>query len=304
MRTACLFVSMMALMVLGLSSQEASPPVLRGPYLGQSPPGATPEIFAPGIISRDSDFEHSAAVFSPDGTEVFWCTRRHVFSGSPDDGMQRLYFMKLVDGRWTEPQVAPFMDKVHQPVLRPVFSPDGNRLYLEFSSDPNAERDNDIYMVQREGDGWSEPVSVSPLINSPAMELLYSITADGSMYFGRDAYTRNEKVLVSRMVDGAFSEPEELGDAFNSPDTESMILVAPDESFMLVSQTTDGRSERVTVSYKRPDGSWTERIDTPLRSTGGFLALSPDGEYLFFLEEGICWMEVSFINDLKPESLQ
>jgi hypothetical protein len=63
-------------------------------------------------------------------------------------------------------------------------------------------------MVQREGDGWSEPVSVSPLINSPAMELLYSITADGSTYFGRDAYTRNGKVLVSRMVDGAFSEPE------------------------------------------------------------------------------------------------
>jgi transposase len=110
-----------------------------GTDLGQSPPGATPEIFAPGINSRDSDFEHSAAVFSPDGKEVSWCARRHVFSGSPDDGMQRLHFMMLVDGRWTEPQVAPFMDKVHQPVLRPVFSPNGNRLYLEFSSDPNAE---------------------------------------------------------------------------------------------------------------------------------------------------------------------
>ena len=34
------------------------------------------------------------------------------------------------------------------------------------------------------------------------------------------------------------------------------------------------------------------------------LALSPDGEYLFFLEEGICWMEAWFINDLKPEYLK
>jgi hypothetical protein len=295
---------MMALMVLGLSSQEMRSPEPGIPYLGQSPPGATPEIFAPGIISRDSDFEHSAAVFSPDGTEVFWCARRHVFSGSPDDGDQRLYFMKFVNGRWTEPQVAPFMEEVHQPPLRPVFSPDGNRLYLEFSSNPNAEQDNDIYMVQREGDGWSEPVSVSPLINSPAMELLYSVVADGSMYFGRDVHTRNEKVFVSRMVDGAFMEPEELGDAFNSPEREAMILVAPDETFMLISQSPDGRGERVTVSYRRPDGSWTERIETPLRLTGGFMALSPDGKYLFVMAEGISWMDASFIDDLKPEYLK
>jgi len=301
MRTTLLVVAMMAVMALGLCSQEPPLPVLRGPYLGQPPPGATPEIFAPGIISRDPDFEHSAAVFSPDGTEVFWCTRRHFYGGSPDDGTQRLYFMKLVDGQWTEPRVAPFMSEVHQPVLRPVFSPDGNRLYLEFSSDPDAERDNDIYMVQREGDGWSEPVSVSPLINSPAMELLYSVTADGSMYFGRDVHTRRERIFVSRMVDGAFSEPENLDDAFNSPLREAMILVAPDETFMLISQTRDGRSERVTISYKRPDGSWTERIDTPLQSSGGFLALSPDGKYLFFLGEGIYWIDASFIDDLKPE---
>lgn len=271
--------------------------------IGQSPPGATPEIFAPGIISRNADFEHSAAVFSPDGNEVFWCTRRNVFSDLPGDETQRLYFMKVVDGRWTAPQIAPFTRGIRQPVLRPVFSPDGNRLYLEYSSDPNMERDNDIYVFEREGDGWSGPASVSSLINSPAMELLYSITEDGSMYFGRDVHTRNERVFVSRMVDGVFSEPEELGSAFNTPDRETMILVAPDETFMLVSQTTDGRSERVTVSYKQADGSWTERIDTSYE-TGGFMALSPDGEYLFFLGEGIYWVDTSFIEDLKPEYLK
>jgi hypothetical protein len=28
-------------------------PVLRGPYLGQTPPGATPEAFAPGVVSTE-----------------------------------------------------------------------------------------------------------------------------------------------------------------------------------------------------------------------------------------------------------
>jgi predicted small lipoprotein YifL len=52
---------------LGLTSSESA-------YLGQNPPGKTPRVFAPGIISVDANFEHSAAVFSPDHCEVFWCT--------------------------------------------------------------------------------------------------------------------------------------------------------------------------------------------------------------------------------------
>ncbi|MGD2123938.1 MAG: hypothetical protein PVJ76_19460 [Gemmatimonadota bacterium] len=305
MRAGFLLIGMMALRVVSLTAQETDFPALIGPYLGQSPPGAVPEIFAPEIISRESDFEHSAAVFSPDGKEVFWCMRRNLFSDLPGDEQQRLYFMKNVDGKWTAPQMAPFMEEVPQSVFRPVFSPDGNRIYLEYFSDPDAERDTDIYVVEREGDGWSRPAPVSPLINTPAMETLFSVTRDGSMYFGRHVHTRNEKVFVSRMVDGVFSEPEELGDAFNTPAREGMILVAPDESFMLVSQTPLGMAdERVMVSYQRPDGTWTERIETPLTFTGGFLSLSPDGNYLFFLGEGILWVGTSFIEELKPGYLK
>ena len=46
-------------------------PVLRGPYLGQKPPGDVPELFAPGIVSSVY-WEHSGAVFTPDGKELFW----------------------------------------------------------------------------------------------------------------------------------------------------------------------------------------------------------------------------------------
>ena len=45
---------------------------LYGDYLGQTPPGDTPLVFAPGIVSTDSLIEHSAPAFSPDGKEVFW----------------------------------------------------------------------------------------------------------------------------------------------------------------------------------------------------------------------------------------
>ncbi|MCJ8272850.1 MAG: hypothetical protein MJK04_26065, partial [Psychrosphaera sp.] len=32
-------------------------PVLTGPYLGQKPPGSTPEIFAPGIVNTEEFIE-------------------------------------------------------------------------------------------------------------------------------------------------------------------------------------------------------------------------------------------------------
>lgn len=61
------------IIVLGISlAQEKSEefPILKGPYLGQKPPGVSPEIFAPGIISIDI-MNHSTPVFSPDGKEVY-----------------------------------------------------------------------------------------------------------------------------------------------------------------------------------------------------------------------------------------
>ena len=44
---------------------------LYGAYLGQTPPGDTPVVFAPEIVSTIF-MEHSAPSFSPDGNEVFW----------------------------------------------------------------------------------------------------------------------------------------------------------------------------------------------------------------------------------------
>ncbi len=49
-------------------------PILMGPYLGQTPPGATPELFAPGIISYG--FHELRITFSPDGNRVFFASNR------------------------------------------------------------------------------------------------------------------------------------------------------------------------------------------------------------------------------------
>jgi Tol biopolymer transport system component len=286
-----------------LLSQQSLFPKLTGPYLGQKQPGKEPEYFAPGIITVDENFEHSAAVFSPDGSEVFWCTNVNFYTDERIIGNLRLYYMKIVDGRWTPPQIAPFVKDIR--VERPVFTPDGSKLYIEYGSNPNYESHSDIYVVERTGGGWSEPKPVSALINTPAIERLQCVTADGSLYFTRNLMTKNEKIFVSRFVNGEFAEPEELGEDYNSDNYEVALLVELDEKFMLIWQVyaQPSRSSELTISYKKADGSWSERIKAPYYC-GGFLALSPDGKYLFFENEGIGWVSTSFIDDLKPQYLK
>lgn len=48
---------------------------LHGDYLGQTPPGDSAVIFAPGIVSKENSREHCLAV-SPNGDEMFFASGR------------------------------------------------------------------------------------------------------------------------------------------------------------------------------------------------------------------------------------
>ncbi len=68
-------------------------PELKGPYLGQEPPGLEPVLFAPGVVSTHTG-EWSTA-FTPDGLELFF--------GLSVEGSTYMLHMKDEGGRWTEP---------------------------------------------------------------------------------------------------------------------------------------------------------------------------------------------------------
>ena len=78
---------------------------LTGDYLGQTPPGNTAELFAPGIISSE-DQEHGVPAFSPDGNEVYWISNR---PPCPDNENWQSFgkTMKRIGDRWTGPAPSP-----------------------------------------------------------------------------------------------------------------------------------------------------------------------------------------------------
>jgi len=108
-------------------TQDGSPawlPALNGAgsnaYLGQTTPGLTPQVFAPGIVSIPSAMDF-AGTFSPDGTE-FYFTRRM-------DGSQNvIYETHLVNGDWTDPAPAAFA--AGYTAFEPHVTADSNTLYF------------------------------------------------------------------------------------------------------------------------------------------------------------------------------
>lgn len=270
-------------------TQEVGFTDLSGPYLGQTPPGSAPVLFAPGYVSAEDVFEHSGAVFSPDGTEVYW-------AGKPDgDDLFHIYVMKLVNGRWTRPAVTPF-SRDHEG-NRPTFSPDGHRLYFQTIRNPLG---GPILFVEREGSGWTEPTALPATINATELERPYSVTSDGSLYLGR-GMRETDEVLVSRMVEGQLSAPVLAEGAIDSPYTELHAFVSPDEDYMILEQTDHHAYCTLVISYRGEDGTWSEPIPLDF-GWARFPVVSPDGRYLFFMRhEGIYWVNTSFVEELRPD---
>ncbi|UCE07566.1 MAG: PD40 domain-containing protein [bacterium] len=107
------------------TQNQADFSVLKGPYLGQKPPGMIPEIFAPGIVKN-------CPSFNLDGNELY-------FRGQKKDG---ILFMLCKNGEWTVPKIATFSSEKYSD-LNPYLSPDGK--YLFFTS--NREGDFFTYWV-------------------------------------------------------------------------------------------------------------------------------------------------------------
>jgi len=281
--------------------RDPSFPQITGPYLSQPPPGRTPERFAPGIIHEDV---HTAAVFSPDGKEVYWRTL-------DEETVNDVLFMRWEDGTWTPPQVAPFASRFFDSD-DPCFSPDGEKLFFTSWRPVRWYKlfnlTEGIWYVEKTARGWSRPREVGPAINSMDLHWQLSVSENGSLYFasGGDIYR-------SAFEGGQYQEPNRLGDGVNTPSDDGHPFIAPDESYLLFS--SNGYPDSVGdydlfVSVREADGSWSQAVNLGkgLNSPHQDLypVVSPDQKYLFFVSsrEGmhsIYWVDFGPVKSLISE---
>jgi len=280
------FILMVASLVILYSciSNTAKKQAIRGEYFEQADPGMKGELFAPGIMS--TGLYELNAVFFPGGKEVIYSVQTGYMQWA-------MIMMKEVNGKWTEPIIAPFSGKYGG--VDPFVSYDGNTVYFCSNRPRNgkdkAEDDYDIWYVKRNGDDWSDPVNMGEPINTDTHEFYPSLPRAGTFYFQsrREGGFGRSDIYRSELNNGQYTEVEILPEPINSPLGEGDALIAPDESWIIVSTYREEEhygSSDLYISFKMEDSSWSPMINMgeKINSSGGenCQILSPCGKYLFY----------------------
>ena len=257
---------------------------------------AAAELVGPGTISTPDNELNSA--FTPDGRTMYF-TRTAGANGR----FGVIVKSTLRNGRWTTPEVASFSGRYSD--YDPFVSPDGSQLF--FISKRQTKRDFDIWVVDREGSGWGTPRNLGAPINTEGDELYPAVATDGTLYFSscgrRDSRGRCD-LYRSRLRDGRYLEPENLGDAINTPASETDAYVAPDQSYLVFAAY--GRPDAIGdgdlyVSFFR-GGAWSaprllgSDINTSAREYCPIV--SPDGKYFYFTSQH------GFVDEAQPRALR
>ncbi|MBN2432470.1 MAG: PD40 domain-containing protein [Acidobacteria bacterium] len=262
-------------------------PRLTGPYVGQPPPGDKPVLFAPGLISTGMPVRDVA--ITPDGKEFFF----GVNLGR--ESVTTILCTRETDAGWTPPEVAPFAADPTVDTIEPAISPDGrwfffvsNRPALALSS---AENNYDIWVMERDGDHWGEPVHVGPPVSTAAQEFFPSVTRDGTLYFCRAAADGRHYFFRSRREDGRYVTAERLGPRVNAAPTQFNAFIDPDERFFILCAFGLEHSRGATdyyVCFRDEHDRWTRPINLGPHintASGNEFSpyVSPDGKYFFFM---------------------
>jgi len=277
---------------------------LEGPYLGQPLPGTQPELFAPGLITGRV-FTRDVAM-TPDGNELFFGAILGRYA------VTTICSTRMLDGHWTPPEVAPFATDPRVMNIEPALSPDGSRLmFLSNRPGPHGESNQDIWVVDRVADGWSEPYNLGPPVNSEAAEFFPSLTRNGTLYFTRTNADRDTAIYRSRLVAGVYTEPERLPSEVNGGRMHYNAFIAPDESFLIL--TITGREdclggEDYYVSFRTQDDDWSGpfTLGEPVNTAGPgehSPYVSHDGQVLFFMSTRLPIREGAPPSDLTWKSL-
>jgi len=296
-----------ALMVfLGIGSIGlCAEPFAKGPYLGQTPPGSTAQVFAPGLISdtRPHTWE-SHGHFSADGNT--FCFRR----------LGYIHITMNSGKSWTTPRR---IRSIPYRTWSCCLSADANSIYFmdQYFNRPIQSRTDQLkrknhYRCVRTSRGWS----LQQLLPSPLCSAMggFSVSTDNSFCFK----SRQGGFWIAPFVDNTWDQaikiPMEMGNLRGCHPG-----IAPDGSFLVFYSIEPGaRGGTPTDLYltlRQPDNTWTKPkrmgpgINTGYHEIGA--RISPDKKYMFFTRStgwnlnpatdtaDIYWVE---LKDYLPES--
>lgn len=213
-----------------------------------------------------------------------------------------LYETFLQDGEWTEPKPLLF-NNVNYTVSHASLCVDGKTMY--FASDmPGGLGGSDLYVSTRDGESWSTPKNLGPVINTPGNETFPTCYSESVLYFSSDGQPSlgGLDIFKTEKTDDDWSTPSNMNFPVNSTaDDFSILFNEGDTSGYLTSNrhgndrifsfvkippviTIDGRA--INKDTGEPIAGVTVKLINQTDGTEKTITSGPDGTFSFDLQPG------------------
>ncbi len=179
-----------------------------------------------------------------DGRSLYFtaCNRRD------GKGMCDLYESTWDDGNWSTPKNLGSAVNSRYSEKHPTISADGRKLFFT-SNRPGGVGSYDIWMSERQGDGWSAPVNLGDSVNTTGLEQSPFFHPDQrSLYFSSTGWPgmgQGDLFLTRLKTDLKWSTPRNLGYPINTFNDE-------------IGLTVNARGNRAYFASDRGEGTDTD----------------------------------------------
>ncbi|MBI3500471.1 MAG: PD40 domain-containing protein [Bacteroidetes bacterium] len=239
----------------------------------------------------NSEYPEYVPVISADESELIFTSRRAGSTGGLRDAngefFEDIYVSYKKNGQWSSPEgISSLNTPTHDACVG--LSPDGELLFLYKPS--KDFRTGNLYFSTYAGNDWMAPIKLNYPVNMDnSIESSASLTADGNtLYFSSNragGFGKKDIYRVTRLSNGDWSKPMNLGSTINTPEDDDAPFIHPDGKILFFSSQGHknmGGYDIFKSTYNKEEQKWSEpeNLGCPINTPDDdiFFVLSVDGK--------------------------
>ncbi|XOV93870.1 MAG: OmpA family protein [Bacteroidota bacterium] len=216
-----------------------------------------------------------------------------IFTAQGDNSDEELLISYKVNGNWSRPEsISPNINSPSNEGACTI-SADGRTLIFTSCNGRQGMGSCDLYISQREGNAWSNPKNMGPVVNSVGWESQPALSADGkTLYFAssRPGGLGARDIWVTKYNGIGWSEPQNLGSNINtSEDDITPFIHVNGQSLFFSSKGREGLGGYDIYLSNKEENGWSKPINLgyPINSFNDEVGIfiTADGQTAYFSKE-------------------